>query len=70
MNQIRYRFHVVDRLPHGAAVLRVEDGDETHTYLSREAGLEQIAADAERTASVLMQQYEWVAPPERHARRG
>ena len=57
MSDISYTFHLVNGLPHGAAVLRVEDDSECRTYIDRGASPEDIVAGLEVTMNALMAHY-------------
>lgn len=57
---IAHTFHVVDRLPGGAAVACVDDGGDIHTYWARDACLERIAADLTVVFNTLAQTGDYV----------
>lgn len=57
---ISHTFHVVDKLPGGAAVACVDDRGDVHTYWARDADLERIAADLGVIFNTLAQTGEYV----------
>lgn len=59
-----FDYHVVDRIPFGAHVARRDEAGHVHVYLSREAGIDQLAVGLAAIQGVAVMEY---VCHERHA---